>query len=90
MDDQVTGLVLPGDDAAAWASAIDALLGDEPRRQRMARTAPQRMSRYCLGKTLRGVLGRARRGGPAGADEAATTGVNDPAARRGRVELAVR
>jgi glycosyltransferase involved in cell wall biosynthesis len=52
MDHDVTGLVLPATDAAAWAKAIDALLDDEMRRQRMSRTAPQRMSRFSVEKTF--------------------------------------
>ena len=50
MDDGVTGLVIGEEAPAAWASAIDELLSDEPRRQRMARTAPQRMNRFTLPK----------------------------------------
>jgi glycosyltransferase involved in cell wall biosynthesis len=46
MDHDVTGLVLPAADTAAWAEAILSLLGDEPRRQRMARTARQRAQRF--------------------------------------------
>jgi glycosyltransferase involved in cell wall biosynthesis len=48
MDDQITGLVLNGDDAAAWQCAIHSLLDDVPRRMRMSRTAPQRMTRFSL------------------------------------------
>ncbi|HTW94110.1 MAG TPA: glycosyltransferase [Tepidisphaeraceae bacterium] len=52
MDDQVTGIVLPGADATAWAKGIERLLDDDALRQRMSRTAPQRMSRFCLAKTF--------------------------------------
>jgi D-inositol-3-phosphate glycosyltransferase len=52
MDDGMTGVVVEGDDPATWADAIDALLTDEPRRQRFARTAPQRMARYALANTF--------------------------------------
>src|ERR1700722_19664778 len=52
MDDGITGMVLPATDAAAWTRAIDSLLTDDSRRQRMARTAPQRMARYSLEKTF--------------------------------------
>jgi glycosyltransferase involved in cell wall biosynthesis len=52
MDHNVTGLVIPQDTPDAWASAVDELLSDEPRRQRMARTAPQRMNRFALDKTF--------------------------------------
>ena len=45
MDDGVTGLALPAGDPARWAAEIDALLNDEPRRQRMSRTASQRAAR---------------------------------------------
>ena len=50
--DGITGLVLPADDPAVWAAAIDGLLTDTPRRMRMARTAPTRMARYGLGHTF--------------------------------------
>ena len=46
MDDRVSGMVLDGADAGAWAGAINSLLRDEPRRQRMARTAPHRIVRF--------------------------------------------
>ncbi len=46
MDDGLTGLVLPGTDASAWASAMNDLLDDEPRRLRMSRTAPHRVARH--------------------------------------------
>jgi len=52
MDDGVTGLVLPATDAAPWCAAINDLLNDEPRRQRMARTAPGRINRFSLEKTF--------------------------------------
>ena len=52
MDDAVTGLVLPADDADRWAAQIDALLNDEPRRQRMARTASQRVARCSPARTF--------------------------------------
>jgi glycosyltransferase involved in cell wall biosynthesis len=48
MDDQITGLVLSGNDPAAWQCAIHSLLDDVPRRLRMSRTAPQRMTRFSL------------------------------------------
>jgi len=54
MDDGLTGLVLPGTDASRWCRAIDELLIDEPRRLRMARTAPTRINRYSLEKTFEG------------------------------------
>jgi len=52
MGDGITGMVLPAVDPAVWALAIDDLLNDEPRRQRMARTAPGRMVRYSLEVTF--------------------------------------
>lgn len=56
MDDGVTGLVLPAStpvtDAATWCSSINDLLNDDPRRQRMARTAPGRINRFSLEKTF--------------------------------------
>jgi len=48
MDDGVSGMVLDGADAAAWAQAINTLLNDEPLRQRMARTAPHRIVRFAI------------------------------------------
>ena len=52
MGDGITGIVLPATDPTVWARAIDDLLNDEPRRQRMARTAPGRMIRYSLEVTF--------------------------------------
>jgi len=52
MDDGITGLVLPATDAGVWVDAIDRLLDDEPRRLRMARSAPTRMARYSLAHTF--------------------------------------
>ena len=52
MGDEITGIVLPATDPTVWARAIDDLLNDEPRRQRMARTAPGRMIRYSLEVTF--------------------------------------
>ncbi|HEX4795344.1 MAG TPA: glycosyltransferase [Humisphaera sp.] len=52
MADGITGLVLPATDADAWANQINLLLADEPRRQRMSRSAPPRMSRCNAGRTF--------------------------------------
>jgi glycosyltransferase involved in cell wall biosynthesis len=52
IDDELTGLVIPARDAKRWYLAMDELLSDEPRRLRMARTAPQRMSRSSLANTF--------------------------------------
>ena len=52
MDDAVSGMVLPAHQPQAWADAIHALLNDEPRRQRMSRTAPQRATRFARRRTL--------------------------------------
>jgi glycosyltransferase involved in cell wall biosynthesis len=54
MDDGITGLVLPAENPAVWAGAIDELLNDEMRRGRMSRTASQRMTRFSLSKTFEG------------------------------------
>jgi glycosyltransferase involved in cell wall biosynthesis len=51
--DDATGLVLPAGDAERWCRAIDALLDDEPRRQRMSRAAPARMSWLSFQKTFK-------------------------------------
>jgi glycosyltransferase involved in cell wall biosynthesis len=50
--DGVTGLVVPGRDAQRWCNAMDTLLSDDDLRQRMSRTAPQRMGRFSLEKTF--------------------------------------
>jgi glycosyltransferase involved in cell wall biosynthesis/predicted metal-dependent phosphoesterase TrpH len=52
MDHGLTGLVLPPNDPGAWTRAIEELLGDEPRRQRMSRTAPHRVARYSPARTF--------------------------------------
>ncbi len=52
MADGQSGLSLPATDPAVWCHAIDALLDDEPRRQKMARYAPQRMARHSLARTF--------------------------------------
>ena len=43
-----------------WCDAIDELLDDEPRRQRMAARPPQRDAPVLAGADVRGLLGRAR------------------------------
>jgi glycosyltransferase involved in cell wall biosynthesis len=52
MDDTITGQVLSVDDPSVWTTAIDDLLNDTTRRQRMSRTATQRMARFSLGHTF--------------------------------------
>jgi glycosyltransferase involved in cell wall biosynthesis len=52
MSDGLSGLSLPATDATVWSQAIDTLLSDPARRQRMARYAPQRMSRHSLARTF--------------------------------------
>jgi glycosyltransferase involved in cell wall biosynthesis len=52
MDDGITGLVLPGDNVDRWVEAICGLLNDDAKRQRMSRTASQRMTRFSLAKTF--------------------------------------
>ena len=52
VDDGLTGLVLPADDAAAWTAAVQSLLADEPRRLRMSRTAPLRVARCGIARTF--------------------------------------
>jgi glycosyltransferase involved in cell wall biosynthesis len=52
VDDGLTGLVLPADDASAWTAAVQTLLADEPRRQRMSRTAPLRVVRCGPARTF--------------------------------------
>jgi glycosyltransferase involved in cell wall biosynthesis len=50
--DEVTGVVLASNDPERWCQAIDALLNDEPRLQRMRRSAPQRSARFSLDETF--------------------------------------
>jgi glycosyltransferase involved in cell wall biosynthesis len=52
MDDGITGLVLPVHDPADWETEINQLLDDTPRRQRMGRTASQRMARFSTAKAF--------------------------------------
>jgi glycosyltransferase involved in cell wall biosynthesis len=52
IEDGRSGIVLPGDDPDRWAAAIDELLDDEPRRQRMAHAAAQRAGRWSLERTF--------------------------------------
>jgi len=52
MDDAVSGMVLSASQPREWTDAIDALLNDELRRQRMARTAPQRMTRFARSRVF--------------------------------------
>jgi glycosyltransferase involved in cell wall biosynthesis len=50
--DGASGLVLPGNDVGRWVQAMHELLGDAPRRQRMARAAAQRAERFSLSRTF--------------------------------------
>jgi hypothetical protein len=50
--DYVTGRIITSDDPADWCSAIEALLADEPRRQRLSQSAAQRGSRFSLARTF--------------------------------------
>ncbi len=52
MDDGITGLVLAAHSSVVWQEAIEALLDDTPRRQRMGRTASQRMARFSIAKAF--------------------------------------
>jgi glycosyltransferase involved in cell wall biosynthesis len=52
MDDGITGMVLPAENAAVWQQAIQDLLNDTARRQRMGRTASQRMARFSIAKAF--------------------------------------
>jgi glycosyltransferase involved in cell wall biosynthesis len=52
MDDQLTGHILATDSAAVWSEAIDSLLTDTIRRQRMSRTAPTRTARFSAANTF--------------------------------------
>jgi glycosyltransferase involved in cell wall biosynthesis len=48
VDDELSGRVLSGSDAAAWVAAIDELLDDQALRLRMSRTAAQRATRFSM------------------------------------------
>jgi glycosyltransferase involved in cell wall biosynthesis len=50
--DDATGLIVAGTDPADWCDAIQGLLDDEPRRQRMALGAIARSARFCLNRTF--------------------------------------
>ena len=52
MDDGLSGVVVADQSAAAWTNAILDILADEPRRQRMSRTAAVRAQRYCRQRTF--------------------------------------
>ncbi len=52
MDDGITGLVLPTEDPTVWVNAIEDLLNDTAKRQRMSRSAVSRMARYALSNTF--------------------------------------
>jgi glycosyltransferase involved in cell wall biosynthesis len=52
MTDGQSGLSLAATDPTVWSRAIDALLNDEPRRERMARYAPHRIARHSLQRTF--------------------------------------
>jgi glycosyltransferase involved in cell wall biosynthesis len=52
MDDAVSGIVLSATKPMDWTEAINGLLNDELRRQRMSRTAPQRMSRFARSRVF--------------------------------------
>lgn len=67
-----TGLVLPGDDAGAWASAIGELLDDEPRRRAMGAAAARRMAGRSLTGTFEQFWERHLAAARGGAEEAAT------------------
>jgi glycosyltransferase involved in cell wall biosynthesis len=52
MDDGITGISAPARDPRIWSSALNSLLDDPPRRQRMARAAPQRAATFSLQRTF--------------------------------------
>jgi glycosyltransferase involved in cell wall biosynthesis len=52
MGDGITGLVLPTEDPLVWVAAINDLLNDTAKRQRMSRSAVSRMARYALSNTF--------------------------------------
>ncbi|HEY7091267.1 MAG TPA: glycosyltransferase [Tepidisphaeraceae bacterium] len=51
VEHNVTGVVLGSSEPAAWCDAIETLLDDTPRRQRMSRAAAARMTRFSLDRT---------------------------------------
>jgi glycosyltransferase involved in cell wall biosynthesis len=52
VQDGATGVIVPGRDVQRWCNAMDNLLSDDDLRQRLARTAPQRMARFSLDRTF--------------------------------------
>lgn len=52
IEPDVSGLVINGTDARAWAHAVDRLLDDEPRRAAMSTAAMNRSKRYDLRRTF--------------------------------------
>ncbi|HEY1629250.1 MAG TPA: glycosyltransferase, partial [Tepidisphaeraceae bacterium] len=52
VEHNVTGLVMSTHDPADWRQAIEELLDDEPRRQRMGRMASGRMARFSIDRTF--------------------------------------
>jgi glycosyltransferase involved in cell wall biosynthesis len=52
MDEGITGLILPAESPSVWEQAITSLLNDTLRRQRMGRTASQRMARFSMAKAF--------------------------------------
>jgi glycosyltransferase involved in cell wall biosynthesis len=52
VEHNVTGLVMTTHTAAGWRTAVEELLNDEPRRQRMSHAAMARMKRFSLDQTF--------------------------------------
>ncbi|MEO6435366.1 MAG: glycosyltransferase, partial [Tepidisphaeraceae bacterium] len=52
IDDGRTGIVVPESDAPRWVAAINELLDDTPRRQRMSHAAAQRSGKLSLERTF--------------------------------------
>jgi glycosyltransferase involved in cell wall biosynthesis len=82
MDDQITGHILPTESAEVWSKAIDSLLTDTIRRQRMSRSAPTRIARFSAAHTFETFWGEHVKA--AAAQEAAESS----APRTGKVDAA--
>ena len=83
MDDQLTGHILPTESAQVWCEAIDSLLTDTPRRQRMSRTAPTRIARFSAANTFETFWGEHVKAAAAAEKSAAETPAGTPTVTRG-------
>ncbi|HMB96590.1 MAG TPA: glycosyltransferase, partial [Tepidisphaeraceae bacterium] len=52
VEHNISGIVMSTHESSAWCEAIEQLLDDAPRRQRMSRAAASRMSRFSIERTF--------------------------------------